>query len=75
MIYVLIAYASSERPGEPAHLHGLARAFADCTRKKGLAKLFIYQLCDLGTFRIFEQRLIRFTVSPEPLPITLKEGV
>ena len=35
VIQVLIAYASSERPGEPAHSHSLARDFADCTRKKG----------------------------------------
>ena len=34
MIEVLIAYASRERPGEPAHSGSLARAFTDCTEKK-----------------------------------------
>ena len=29
-----IAYARRERPGEPAHSGSLARAFADCTKKK-----------------------------------------
>ena len=35
VIKVLIAHASSKRPGEHAHSHSLARAFADCTKKKG----------------------------------------
>ena len=59
VIWVLIAYASSETTGEPVHSHSLARFFADCSRKKGyicrLRPKCLYQLCDLGTFRIFEQ--------------------
>ena len=35
MIKILIAYASRETTGEPAHSHSLARAFlADCTKRR-----------------------------------------
>ena len=53
-----IAYASSEWSGEAAHLHSLARAFADSAEMNAWSKLFISS-CDLGTYRICEQQNIR----------------
>ena len=38
-----ISYASREWSGEPAYLHSLARAFADCTKMKAQANFFLYQ--------------------------------
>ena len=34
-IIVFIAYGSSDRAGEPAHLHSLPRALASLTHKEG----------------------------------------
>ena len=58
-----ITYASSEWSDEAAHLRSLARAFAVCNKKKGckwrLRPNCLYQLCDLGTYPICEQRKTR----------------
>ena len=62
-------------------LHGLARAFADCTKKmdadEGSGKIVHTSSCDLGIYRICEQQMIRRVctscrVSPEPSLIVLK---
>ena len=62
VIYVFIAYASSKWSVELVHLHRLARAFADCTKKKdvdeGSGQIVYTNSCDLHHYRICEQQLI-----------------
>ena len=62
-------------------LQGLARAFADCTKKMDVdessGQIVYISSCDLGIYRICEQQMIRrvctfYTVSPEPSLIALK---
>ena len=62
-------------------LHGLARAFADCTKRmdvdEGSGQNDYTSSCDLGIYRICEQQMIRrvcasCTVSPEQSLIALQ---
>ena len=78
---ILIAYASSGESGETSHLRSIARAFANCTKKKGcrwrLRPNFIGQFKKdwyLSHMRAAANQawLHICAVSPGPLQIALK---
>ena len=83
VIYVLSHMRAANDQASLHILHGLARAFADCTKKmdvdEGSGQIVYTSSCDLGIYRICEQQMIRrvctsCAVSPEPSLIALKRS-